>query len=335
MWYSNMKLVWSYCKQHAWYFITLLLFSVVFTIVFFLYQLELEAVLYSVLLCLLLGSVIWAAGLICFVRKHRRLTSLRPDIELAPDSLPEPGNQIEQDYQQLLFLVFDSKAQAISLADRKAAGQLEYYTAWVHQIKTPIAALRLILQGEDTEQNQELLAELFKVEQYVDMVLAFSRMDSDTTDYVIRSCPLEEIVRQAVRKYAPLFIRKKLNLELRSIKGQVLTDEKWLCFVIEQLLSNAVKYTPSEGRIAIFQEGEGLLVVEDTGIGIAPEDVPRVCEKGFTGYNGRADKKASGIGLYLSRQILDRLGHNMMIQSEVGSGTRVTLDLRREDLQVE
>lgn len=146
--------------------------------------------------------------------------------------------------------------------------------------------------------------------------------------YIIKKYSLESIVKQAVRKYAPLFIRKKISLNLEPINATVITDEKWLCFVIEQIISNAIKYT-SSGSISIHAEGNGsftALIVSDTGIGIAAEDLPRVFDNGFTGCNGRRDKKATGIGMYLSKKILDRLGHKISIQSAAGVGTAVRIE---------
>lgn len=178
--------------------------------------------------------------------------------------------------------------------------------------------------------------ELFKTEQYVEMVLSYLRMEDMSSDLVLQWYSLDEIVRQAVKKYSTLFIMKKLPLEYRKCEGMVLTDEKWLVFVIEQLLSNALKYT-TEGKIMIYrEEGEsGRLVIEDTGIGIQEEDLPRIFEKGFTGYNGRQDKKSTGIGLYLCKSICDKLNHGITVESEVGRGSRVYLSLKRRNLDVD
>ena len=173
-----------------------------------------------------------------------------------------------------------------------------------------------------------------KIEQYVEMVLGYLRLGSSSTDYVFRDCELDGLLRQSVRKYARLFILKRISLDLQETGKTVLTDEKWLCFVIEQLLSNAVKYTPEGGRVRIYGDGD-TLVIADSGIGIRPEDLPRVFEKGFTGFNGREDKKSTGIGLYLCRQVLDRLNHDISIASRPGRGTLVRLDLSRERKRVE
>ena len=194
--------------------------------------------------------------------------------------------------------------------------------------------MRLQLQGEDSESNRELLDELQRIEQYVEMVLTYLRLDAGATDYVLKQYDLDDILRQAVRKYASQFIRKKIRLVYEPLSCKVLTDEKWFLFVIEQVLSNALKYTRS-GEISITLEAPKTLCIRDTGIGIAPEDLPRIFEKGFTGYNGRSDKKASGIGLYLCRRICGRLNHEISVTSKVDEGTEVRIDLNRKVLEVE
>ena len=151
---------------------------------------------------------------------------------------------------------------------------------------------------------------------------------------MIREYELDGIVRQAVRMYASVFIRKKLRLIYEPLELKILTDEKWLLFVISQVLSNALKYTPS-GTVTIYKKEPQTLCIKDTGIGIAPEDLPRIFEKGYTGSNGRADKKASGIGLYLCRRICTNLGHKITVHSVPGEGTEVCIYLERVDLEIE
>lgn len=175
--------------------------------------------------------------------------------------------------------------------------------------------------------------ELMRIEQYVEMVLCFLRLDSDSTDYVLKEYRLDDIIRPAIRKLAPQFIMKKLSLVYDTIDRQVLTDEKWLGFVVEQVLTNAVKYT-SSGSVKISCE-DNKLIIKDTGIGIAPEDLPRIFDKGYTGFNGRMDRKASGIGLYLCRRICSNLGHNITAASVPGQGTEIVIELERNKLEVE
>lgn len=143
------------------------------------------------------------------------------------------------------------------------------------------------------------------MEQYVEMVLTYLRMEDMSGDLQFEKVSLDKILKQSVRKYSQMFILQKIRLDYRSVERIVLTDEKWLEFVIEQILSNALKYTKNGGEIRICLEekrGQECLVIEDNGIGIQAEDLPRVFEKGFTGYNGRADKKSTGIGLYLCKR---------------------------------
>ena len=155
------------------------------------------------------------------------------------------------------------------------------------------------------------------------------------SDLVIQEYELDDIIRKAVRKYAGQFIRRKIRLVYAGTDERVVTDEKWLSFIIEQLLSNAVKYTPEGGNVTISVDDKKQLSVTDTGIGISPEDLPRIFEKGYTGYNGRLDKKSTGIGLYLCRTAADKLGHRLLAQSEPGKGSRFIVDLKTYSLQAE
>ena len=209
-----------------------------------------------------------------------------------------------------------------------------YYTVWAHQIKTHIAAMRLSLQNEDTPLTRKLTNDLYHIEQYVEMVLTFLRLNSDSTDYVFKEYDLDNIVQSAVKKFSSEFIGRKLRLIYDPLNTSVITDEKWLSFVIEQVLSNALKYTPS-GSITISLVGEKTLRIEDTGIGIAPSDLPRIFENGYTGFNGRTDKTASGIGLYLCRRVCNNLGHTITANSTVDVGTAIDIDLTQTKLEME
>jgi signal transduction histidine kinase len=315
----------GYLRRHIKIIILLCFFIAIFALVFSLYDLPVEAVWYSALLCFVIGVLLFSIGYRRYVLQHRELHEMLQRIVVSIDYLPRPAGAIEKDYQELINVLFAEKNRIETTADSTMSDMIEYFTMWVHQIKTPIAAMHLLLQTEESEQSAALMMELFKIEQYVNMVLQYLRIDSDSTDFVLKKYALDDIVRQALRKYARLFILKKIELDFRETGLVVLTDEKWLCFVVEQVLSNSLKYT-SSGKITIGAEGAALLIA-DTGIGIQSEDLPRVFEKGFTGFNGRTDKKSTGIGLYLCRRIIEKLGHTISIESEPGRGTAVRIGL--------
>jgi signal transduction histidine kinase len=266
-------------------------------------------------------------------KRYQLLKILQNSITLQLDQLPAPKNVIEHQYQELLHTLFAYKNELTVQSDKKEKDLVDYFTQWTHQIKTPIAAMRLLLQTEQNVQHAELEMELLKIEQYVEFVLQYLRLENMSNDLVLKRYELDDIIKQAIRKHAKVFIRKKISLRYSDINYTVLTDEKWLLFVIEQILSNALKYT-KEGSISIYMEGERL-IIEDTGIGIRAEDLPRVFEKGFTGYNGRAFKQSTGIGLYLCKQILKKLSHEIMIESHVGKGTKVIINLQSRKMKVE
>ena len=298
----------------------------------YLYRLPLEGALYGTLLCAFVGGIFLALGFLRYCRRHRLLRRLEQEASLPLHQLPEALDAVEQDYQDLLETVLLRDRTAMEAQQARLREAEDYYTLWVHQVKTPLAAMNLLLQQQEDDRSRELRSQLFKTEQYVEMVLAYLRMGSDSSDLVIKPQQIEDLVRRSVRKYAPLFIGKDLRLELGSLAGETVSDEKWLCFAIEQILSNAIKYTPAGGLIRIWCENN-LLSIRDTGAGIAPEDLPRIFEKGYTGRNGRLDKRSSGIGLYLTQKIIHRLGHTLSVSSRLGAGTTVTMDLNTAPVQ--
>ena len=285
-------------------------------------------------LCFLIGSGLMAADFRHAAKKHRELAEISKLTSQLMNDLPPADSIEEKDYQKIIETLRREEADIYTRLNSRYTDTIDYYTAWAHQIKTPIASMRLNLQNQDTDLSRRLSADLTRIEQYVEMVLMFLRLDSEDTDYVIEEYDMDSIVRQAVRRFSGEFISRKIGLDYQPINTRVITDEKWLLFVIEQVLSNALKYTRS-GKISIYSPEKDILCIEDTGIGIAPEDLPRIFEKGYTGYNGRKDKHASGIGLYLARRICDNLGHKISARSVIGKGTAITIDLSREKIKNE
>lgn len=318
----------DYWNDHWKHLLLLAACAGIFALIFWLEGVPLRAAGYGFLLC---GALLLAAGFLGALRFNRKVKTLKrlgekPLAELS--ELPEASSGLERRWAALVKNEYRARVNLLEEAEGERRQAMDYYTLWVHQIKTPIAALRLIL-SQDTDHDRAAMAEVFAIEQYAKMVLSYLRLSGDSTDFVFRSCDLDKLVRGQVRYFAPLFIRKKLSLAYTPSDCEVLTDEKWLSFVIGQLLSNAVKYT-KEGGVRIYLEEPKTLVIEDTGIGIAPEDIPRIGERGFTGLNGRADRSATGLGLYLCRQICEKLSHGLSIESEPEKGTRVRLDLSRK-----
>lgn len=322
----------QYLRQHRTGLLAAALCAGIFAVCFALYDLPLGAVLYPALLCLLTGGVLLTVGYLRALRRHRAMLESCKAALLA--QLPEPRTVAEADERALVEALREQLLAQQSASDEKLRNMTEYYTAWAHQIKTPIAAMHLTLQNEDTPSARRLSAELFRVEQYVEMVMTYLRLEPGSSDYVFRACALDGVIREAVKKFSHEFIDRRLRLDFEPTGLTVVTDEKWLGFVLEQVLSNALKYT-RQGGIRIGLSAPRVLCIADTGIGIAPEDLPRIFERGYTGRTGRIDRRASGIGLYLCRRVCERLGVGISAQSEPGRGTRVFLDLEQYELHAE
>ena len=210
-----------------------------------LFEVETIVLWYPLILGAVLLLVVGAVDYVMFLKKHKELSYGEP---------PTPKSLIEEDYQSIIAKLKEEAEMRASSASQDYNNMIEYYTVWAHQIKTPIAAMRLNLQSEDSESARKLMGDLNRIESYVEMVLTFLRLDSDSTDYVIKEHDLDEIIKSSVRKFSREFILKKLTLNYEPVKYKCITDEKWLEFIIEQVISNAVKYT-SEGGVRISGDG--------------------------------------------------------------------------------
>ncbi len=310
---------------------------VIFGILFYLYDIPFDAIIYGCELSFVWCAVCLFIDFYKYYKRHKLLHINREQFFDDAEQLPEHMDIIEYDYQELAKELYQAKQELISKNRIAKKELLDYYGMWVHQIKTPIAALDILLQNtermlyqlDEKEMMQKAISvsdmkmELFKIEQYVEMALNYLRVEDISSDLVFKKHELDDMVRQVIRKYAKIFISKKIKIDFKPTKACIVTDEKWFIFVFEQIISNALKYI-KKGQIFIYMK-EKSLVIEDTGIGIPAEDLPRIFEKGFTGYNGRENKKSTGIGLYLCKNIMDKLQWNITVDSEVGSGTKIYL----------
>lgn len=299
--------------------------GIVLNIMFFLFELDVNLSIYFTLIvsfiCVLIGSV-------NFIRKYNQynnLLNIKYKFKNNSVSMRDSKDPNEQILIEIINQLQNSRATIEYQKDNAISDMNLYYSIWAHQIKTPIAAMNLQMQTENLPQYKELSNQLFKIEEYVDMALNYIRAESMSGDMVIEKYNLDNIVKNVLKKYSRSFIRKKLSLEYEGLNVNVLTDGKWLEFVLEQLISNAIKYT-KEGKISIYMESDNILVIEDTGIGIKDSDIPRLFEKGYTGYNGREYNKSTGIGLYLCKKILNKLSHSISVESEISVGTKTKIE---------
>lgn len=321
-----MKFFVSYLKLRKTALAAFAAFTVIFCVSFVLYRLPLAAVLYPAAVSAVFGLLILAVDFKKVAARHSDFLRFEDFSTEAADALPPANDLIDEDYSRIISKLCDSRRAERQVADEKYAAASAYYTAWAHQIKTPIASVKLQLQNEDTPLSRRLSSEMLKIEQYAEMVLIYFKFDSHSGDFVIKECDLDSIVRRAVKRFSGEFIDRHLALSYGTLSQTVTTDEKWLLFVIEQVLSNALKYTPA-GTVSITREEPRILCIRDTGIGIAPEDLPLIFEQGYTGLNGRLDPGASGIGLYLCKKICTGLGHGISAHSVPGKGTEIRIDL--------
>lgn len=296
------KKIW---ENNRTYFVANLIYMLIIWGVGALYNIETEFIFYEISFVLIITVI---AAIVNRKSKNDMTGNVEPDIEQKKD---------REEWE-------------------KVREKEDFFALWAHQVKTPIAALKLLLEDENPN-NYSCKRELFKIENYVEMALNYLRFEELSGDLVLEKCRLLPLVKQVVKKFSTIFIHQHLSIEFENLDCEILTDDKWFSFVLEQVLSNSLKYT-KEGGIKIFSRDTDLgkeIVVKDTGVGIRTEDIPRVFEKGYTGYNGRVDKKASGIGLYLCKGVCNKLGHGIRVESEIGKGTDVIITVHKEKIKTE
>ena len=324
-----MEILKSYLKKNIKVYILFIVFILIFFIMFYLYNLPLEALIYTGSFCFLAALIASFSDYANYKESYKKLNFLEQNILNDLDALPKSLDIRIDYYHKIIEKLYEELEKLTQENRQKNTDMVDYYSMWVHQIKTPIAAMNFLLDNEEVDQKI-LQQELFKIERYVEMVLTYIRLDSISSDYVITKINLDEVVKDSVKKYATIFINKKIKLNYVSHETMVISDKKWLSFAFEQILGNSVKYSSNGGEITI-ETCENKLIIEDNGMGIKEEDLPRIFEKGFTGFNGRYEKKSSGLGLYLCKKTLDKLGHHIEISSKVGEGTRIEITFPKED----
>lgn len=324
-----MEILKSYLKKNIKVYILFVVFIAIFFVMFYLYNLPLEALIYTGSFCFLAALIASISDYANYKESYKKLNFLEQNILNDLEDLPKSLDIRIDYYHKIIEKLYEELEKLTQENRQKNTDMVDYYSMWVHQIKTPIAAMNFLLDNEEVDQKI-LQQELFKIERYVEMVLTYIRLDSISSDYVITKINLDEVVKDSVKKYATIFINKKIKLNYVSHETMVISDKKWLSFAFEQILGNSVKYSSTGGEITI-ETCENKLVIEDNGMGIKEEDLPRIFEKGFTGFNGRYEKKSSGLGLYLCKKTLDKLGHHIEISSKVGEGTKIEITFPKED----
>lgn len=237
------------------------------------------------------------------------------------------GTGEDQVYYQLLKMAGKSMLEQIGEVERERLEYKEYIEQWIHEIKTPITAMKLLCENHRMDWTKELLLELEKTNRFTEQALYYARSEHTEKDYSVREMALSQVVHQAIADNKYLLLQGGMRLEVEEMQNTVYSDEKWVRFILNQLIANAVKYRTEQPVLRISthkRQDQVVLVMEDNGIGIAASDLPRIFEKGFTGQNGRMVQQSTGIGLYLCKRLCEKLGIGIAAESSE-QGTAISL----------
>lgn len=284
--------------------------------------------------------LIWFGPLITymfleFIKYNRYLKNLTDTIDgldkkyLLSEVINEPRFQEERIINEVLKECNKSMHENVKYYKDEQIEYREYIETWVHEIKTPIASAKLILENDDSNLSSRINYEMKRVEGFIEQVLYYARSSDVSKDYIIKKFSLRNVVMKAVKSNSRDFINRNIKLNIKEVEGTIFSDAKWVEFIINQIIINAVKFSiPNKGEVSIFSkinENNIILTIEDNGVGISEKDIDRVFEKGFTGENGRKFGKSTGIGLYLCKKLCDKLGIGISLISKEGLGTKVNI----------
>lgn len=307
--------------------------------VIFLTAIDMQA---SIILILLVFWILIAASYIhirFFLRK-RYFAELLLQLErldkkyLISEVMAHPILTEDKIYYHLLKAANKSMMEQASESKRERKEYKEYIEQWIHDVKTPISAMKLLCENNKSDITRKLMVELTKVSHYTDQALYYARSENVEKDYFIKEVSMSEMIHAAVAENKQLLLQNHISVEVKDCDNTVYTDEKWIGFILNQLIANAVKYSKKEPKItfeANSKQGQVVLRIGDNGVGILETDLPRIFEKGFTGENGRTGKNSTGIGLFLCKRLCEKLGIGIAVKSESGQGTQVELYFPKGD----
>ena len=316
-----------------------MIFLIINLIMFLLVAILMKIVKVSINIILIL-FLIWFGPILIymfleFIKYRRYLNNLINTVEnldrkyLLPEVIEEPRFQEARIINDVLKQCNKSMHEKVKHYKDEQIEYREYIETWVHEIKTPIASAKLILENDNSNLIERINYEMKRVEGFIEQVLYYARSSDVSKDYIIKEFSLRSVVMKSVKSNSRDFINKNIKLDIRGIEGNIFSDEKLVEFIINQIIINAVKFSiPNEGKVSIYSkvnENNIILTIEDNGVGINEKDIDRVFEKGFTGENGRKFGKSTGIGLYLCKKLCDKLGIGISLNSKENIGTKVNI----------
>ncbi|OBR92927.1 sensor histidine kinase GraS [Clostridium ragsdalei P11] len=255
---------------------------------------------------------------------------------LLPEVIKEASFIEGEKLNSILKVVSRNMHENVKYYKDSQADYREYIETWVHEIKTPIASTKLILENNQNEVTNKIDSQLDRIEGFVEQVLYYSRSNNVSKDYIIKQISLDNAVRNVAKRNYRDFIHKKIKLDIKDIDEIVYTDGKWVEFIINQIIGNSIKYSSTKDPMIIIYSAKKanvvMLTIEDNGVGIVDRDINRVFENGFTGENGRKFSKSTGMGLYLCEKLCSKLGLKISINSDINKGTKVTLIFPLSDM---
>ncbi|WP_414053071.1 sensor histidine kinase [Macrococcus animalis] len=283
--------------QREVYFV--LLICALFFFIMLMYNVPLQAYLLGIGIVTFILAIYWSIRYLSY-KKERTIIEKNEDLRIE-------NHRLRND-----FINYQSEVES-------------YFLMWVHQIKTPITASKLLLEEPDDYVVDNVRNEILQIDNYTNLALNYLKLMNQKTDMVFMEVSVDELIRPLIKRYAIQFIHHQTKLHYEKSEAVILTDAKWSSIMIEQILNNALKYARGKDVWIAYDETTKTLSIRDNGMGINASDLPKIFDQGFSGYNGRLNEKSSGIGLYIVRTIAKRLGHKVNVTSTLNEGSNFTI----------
>lgn len=281
--------------------VTLIL--LLFAVIFFVFSLSMSALLLGIAIVLFIMLIYWWISYLGFQKQ----VNLKHKIEVLEEELFETKKR-QAEYQKDIE---------------------SYFLTWVHQIKTPITATQLLLERNEHNVVNQVRQEIVQIDNYTSLALSYLKLLNEASDMSISEVKIDELIKPLIMKYRVHFIEQNTKIHYQSVDDNVLTDAQWASILIEQLLNNALKYARGKDIWINFNSETKQLYIKDNGIGISQADLPKIFDKGYSGYNGSLNESSSGIGLFIVKHISQHLNLNVEVESKLNSGTQFTIDFPR------
>lgn len=326
----------KYIKDKIYYILAFIIYIILISI----YLKAMEIEIPAIIIVIAISTIFFCAGfVISYIKSNKYLKDIDKMMDnltekyLITEVMPKPRRAERLAYYRILKKANKSMLENISTIKQQQIDYKEYIESWVHEIKIPITSVKLLCENNKSDITTKIDEEIEEINNFVEQALFYARMDQVSNDFMIKNINLNNVIRNVLARNKKIMIQNNMKVELNNVNTNCYTDEKWLEFILNQIIQNAIKYRKEKNAnivITISENKENVILnIKDNGIGIKTSEIDRIFDKGFTGTNGRNQKKSTGIGLYLCKRLCQEIGMEIEANSKENEFTEIKIIIPR------